>query len=114
LRSSEEGSQKCNIGEKIRTRLQGVQGVTKDRSRNRTESSGDKNLVGMAYRKIKERMLSYDLVPGQRLVFVDLATRLGVSRTPVNIALSILANEDLDHSPSRIRSTRSPGREMPL
>ena len=45
----------------------------------------------MAYRKIKEMMLSYDLVPGQRLVFVDLARRLGVSRTPVNTALSILA-----------------------
>jgi len=56
----------------------------------------------MAYREIKEMMLSYDLVPGQRLVFVDLAKRLGVSRTPVNTALSILANEGfLDFIPNQ-------------
>lgn len=53
----------------------------------------DKNLTQMAYMKIKEMMLNYDIVPGQRLIFVDLAKRLGVSRTPVNNALSILANE---------------------
>jgi DNA-binding GntR family transcriptional regulator len=38
-------------------------------------------------------MLNYDIVPGQRLVFMDLAKQLGVSRTPVNNALSILAKE---------------------
>ena len=47
----------------------------------------------MAYRKIKEMMLGYEIIPGQRLVFVDLAKRIGVSRTPVNNALSILASE---------------------
>jgi DNA-binding GntR family transcriptional regulator len=47
-------------------------------------------------------MLSYDIVPGQRLVFVDLAKQLGVSRTPVNNALSILANEGyLDFVPNQ-------------
>jgi DNA-binding GntR family transcriptional regulator len=62
----------------------------------------DKNLTQMAYRKIKEMMLNYDIVPGQRLIFVDLAKRLGVSRTPVNNALSILANEGfLDFVPNQ-------------
>jgi DNA-binding GntR family transcriptional regulator len=47
-------------------------------------------------------MLAYDIVPGQRLVFVDLAQQLGVSRTPVNNALSILANEGyLDFVPNQ-------------
>lgn len=62
----------------------------------------DKNLTQMAYTKIKEMMLNYDIVPGQRLIFVDLAKRLGVSRTPVNNALSILANEGfLDFVPNQ-------------
>ena len=47
----------------------------------------------MAYRKIKDMMFSYEIIPGQRLVFVDLAKKIGVSRTPVNHALSILASE---------------------
>ena len=52
-----------------------------------------KNLTLAAYDSIKEMMLNYDIVPGQRLVFMDLAKQLGVSRTPVNNALSILAKE---------------------
>jgi len=62
----------------------------------------EENLTQMAYRKIKEMMLNYDIIPGQRLIFVDLANRLGVSRTPVNNALSILANEGfLDFVPNQ-------------
>ncbi len=62
----------------------------------------DKNLTQMAYRRIKEMMLNYDLIPGQRLIFIDLAKRLGVSRTPVNNALSILAYEGfLDFVPNQ-------------
>jgi DNA-binding GntR family transcriptional regulator len=52
-----------------------------------------KNLTLAAYDSIKEMMFNYDIVPGQRLVFMDLAKQLGVSRTPVNNALSILAKE---------------------
>jgi DNA-binding GntR family transcriptional regulator len=60
------------------------------------------NLTQMAYRQIKEMMLTYDLIPGQRLIFVELAKRLGVSRTPVNNALGILANEGfLDFVPNQ-------------
>jgi len=63
---------------------------------------GDENLTQMAYRKIKEMMFNYQIVPGQRLIFVDFAQRLGVSRTPVNNALSILANEGfLDFIPNQ-------------
>jgi len=56
-------------------------------------SKDEGNLTYRVYSKIKEMMLHYQIIPGQRLVFIDLAQRLGVSRTPVNIALSILANE---------------------
>jgi DNA-binding GntR family transcriptional regulator len=55
--------------------------------------NGERSLTQMAYRKIKEMMLNYEIIPGQRLVFVDLAKKIGVSRTPVNNALSNLANE---------------------
>jgi DNA-binding GntR family transcriptional regulator len=61
-----------------------------------------RNLTLAVYYRIKEMMLNYDIVPGQRLVFVDLANQLGVSRTPVNNALSILAKEGyLDFVPNQ-------------
>ena len=64
--------------------------------------NGISNLTDMAYRKIKGMMMNYDIVPGQRLIFVDLAKRLGVSRTPVNSALGILAAEGfLDFVPNQ-------------
>ena len=61
-----------------------------------------KNLTLRVYSDIKQMMLNYDIVPGQRLVFVDLAKELEVSRTPVNNALSILAKEGyLDFVPNQ-------------
>lgn len=61
-----------------------------------------KNLTLTAYESIKKMMLNYEIVPGQRLVFVDLAKQLNVSRTPVNNALSILAKEGyLDFIPNQ-------------
>lgn len=64
---------------------------------------GDKkNLTLAVYDSIKEMMINYNIVPGQRLIFVDLAKQLGVSRTPVNNALSILAKEGyLDFVPNQ-------------
>lgn len=63
---------------------------------------GHKNLTLAAYDTIKEMMFNYDIIPGQRLVFVDLANQLGVSRTPINNALSILAKEGyLDFVPNQ-------------
>lgn len=68
----------------------------------RSELKGRKNLTFAAYDSIKKMMLNYDIVPGQRLVFVDLAKQLGVSRTPVNNALSILAKDGyLDFVPNQ-------------
>lgn len=67
----------------------------------------NKNLTIKVYNQIKDLMLNYELVPGQRLVFVDLAKRLNVSRTPVNNALSILAQEGyLDFVPNQGYSVR--------
>jgi DNA-binding GntR family transcriptional regulator len=65
----------------------------KKKTCNEASQNGERSLTQMAYRKIKEMMLNYEIIPGQRLVFVDLAKKIGVSRTPVNNALSILANE---------------------
>jgi len=41
--------------------------------------NNEKSLTQMVYRKIKEMMLNYEMVPGQRLIFSDLAKRMGVS-----------------------------------
>ena len=71
-----------------------------------------KNLTLRVYDDIKQMMLNYDIVPGQRLVFVDLAKALGVSRTPVNNALSILAKEGyLDFIPNQGYSVHKLTRE---
>ena len=51
------------------------------------------NLALKVYRHIREMMINYEIVPGQRLIFSDLAKRLNVSRTPVNSALTMLAKE---------------------
>jgi len=64
--------------------------------------NGEKNLTQVVYKQIKEMMLNYEIIPGQRLIFNDFAKRLGVSRTPVNNALSILASEGfLDFIPNQ-------------
>jgi DNA-binding GntR family transcriptional regulator len=62
----------------------------------------NKNLTLKVYNQIIDLMLSYEIVPGQRLVFVDLAKQLQVSRTPVNNALGMLAQEGyLDFVPNQ-------------
>lgn len=61
-----------------------------------------KNLTLTVYDQIKQMMFDHNIVPGQRLVFVDLAKQLNVSRTPVNNALGILAKEGyLDFVPNQ-------------
>lgn len=44
---------------------------------------------------LREKILSGDLAPGQRLVEAQLSQWLGVSRTPLRYALSVLASEAL-------------------
>jgi DNA-binding GntR family transcriptional regulator len=45
------------------------------------------------YEHIKNLMLNYEIVPGQKLIFKELARRLEVSRSPLNNACSLLAKE---------------------
>lgn len=49
----------------------------------------------LAYKHIKKQILSCDLEPGQRLVAMELAAEIGLSRTPVREALSRLEQEDI-------------------
>ncbi len=55
--------------------------------------ASDNNLALKIYKNIRRMMLDYEIVPGQRLIFSDLAKRFNVSRTPVNTALAMLAKE---------------------
>ena len=60
------------------------------------------NLTQKVYWKLIRLMRDSEIVPGQRLVFADLAKKLKVSRTPVNNALAILAQEGyLDFVPNQ-------------
>jgi DNA-binding GntR family transcriptional regulator len=62
----------------------------------------ERNLNNLVYQQIKQMMLNYEIIPGQRLTFSELAGKLGVSRTPVNNALTLLAKEGyLDFSPNQ-------------
>jgi DNA-binding GntR family transcriptional regulator len=58
------------------------------------EPSGD-NTQEKAYQYVKEAILGFQLIPGQRLVAADVAAALKVSRTPVREALSRLEQEGL-------------------
>jgi DNA-binding GntR family transcriptional regulator len=49
--------------------------------------------VSKAYSQLRELIIDGRLAPGTRIVEVDLATRLGVSRTPVRDALRLLQQE---------------------
>jgi DNA-binding GntR family transcriptional regulator len=51
------------------------------------------SLSGAAYLALRQRILDLDLPPGTRLVPEELAGQLGVSRTPVRDALSLLARD---------------------
>ena len=53
------------------------------------------SVVSLAYDRIRTLILSGDVAPGTRLGQVDLADRLGVSRTPVREALRRLTGEGL-------------------
>ncbi len=52
-------------------------------------------LAEMAYRQIKLMLLHDELVAGQKLRYQDIAAKLGMSQTPVILALSRLENEGL-------------------
>ncbi|MET0211132.1 MAG: GntR family transcriptional regulator [Burkholderiaceae bacterium] len=60
---------------------------------NATPESAKPMLHTMVYEKIKEDIFDFRMAPGQRYSEQELATRLGVSRTPMRFALHILARE---------------------
>jgi DNA-binding GntR family transcriptional regulator len=53
------------------------------------------SVVDLAYRRIRSLVLDGEILPGARLGQVELAQRLGISRTPVREALRRLAGEGL-------------------
>ncbi len=58
------------------------------------------SLIEDAYRKIKQLIYNQQLIPGQRLVYDDLAKKLNMSRTPIINALNRLAQQGLVKSES--------------
>jgi DNA-binding GntR family transcriptional regulator len=56
---------------------------------------GHLSLKDQAYRLIKEAILAYQFKPGDPLVEADLASQLGISKTPVRDALLELEKEGL-------------------
>ena len=58
--------------------------------------------------RLREMLLSGEFTPGKRLPEIPLANRLGVSRTPLRLALSALEHEGLlEESPTRGYIVRS-------
>ena len=55
---------------------------------------GEKSTLGQAvYERIKEEIFEFGMAPGQRYSEQELANRFGVSRTPLRLALHVLARE---------------------
>lgn len=84
------------VGERTPTALREgnkLSGMTAKRSRrtDRAESRNDR--VTQAYRQLRELIIWGRLAPGTRIIETDVATRLGVSRTPVRSALQRLQQE---------------------
>ena len=61
-----------------------------------------------AYRRIKQLILNQELVPGQKLIYDDLAKRLNMSRTPIINALNRLEQHGLVVSESHRGFTVKP------
>ncbi len=52
-------------------------------------------LFDVVYRRLMDAIIDCTLLPGQRIVQLELATRLGVSRAPVSHALQVLKHQGL-------------------
>lgn len=61
----------------------------------RTSRKDSLSLIEDAYRRIKQLIYNQQLVPGQRLVYDDLAKTLNMSRTPIINALNRLEQQGL-------------------
>lgn len=62
----------------------------------------NRDLLSKAYEDIKQRIIYFDLKPGDRIFESEIARSLGISRTPVREALLILENEGLVERDSRL------------
>ena len=63
--------------------------------KSRTSRKDTNSLIEDAYRRIKQLIYDQQLVPGQRLVYDDLARTLNMSRTPIINALNRLEQQGL-------------------
>lgn len=54
-----------------------------------------KSLSNFVYKEIKNKILSNEFIPGDKLIESDLANEMGVSRTPIREALIKLSEEGL-------------------
>lgn len=66
------------------------------------------SLAALAYTQIKEQILSNRLYPGEVVAAHTLAEIYGMSRSPVNQALTVLANEGLVRAVPRVGYVISP------
>lgn len=57
--------------------------------------SNKKSLSNMVYRDLKDKILKNKLLPGDKLIEMEIASKLDVSRTPVREALKKLEKEGL-------------------
>lgn len=63
--------------------------------------SRKRNLFLKAYEDIKQKIIYFDLKPGDRIFENEIARNLGMSRTPVRESLLVLENEGLVERDSR-------------
>ncbi len=57
--------------------------------------SNKKSLSNLVYRDLKDKILKNQLLPGDKLIEMEIASKLGVSRTPVREALKKLEEDGL-------------------
>ena len=53
----------------------------------------EKTLVDVAYERIRQQICDFELVPGQAVSDFILSKNLGMSRTPIRMALQRLEND---------------------
>jgi DNA-binding GntR family transcriptional regulator len=65
-----------------------------------------RELVAQAYERLRRLIVMGELAPGTRIIAVDIAQRLGISRTPIRSALHILVQEGYIHAAGEGRQSR--------
>src|SRR5215469_7929729 len=65
------------------------------RARKRVPASVNRTQIMRAMLRLREQILSGDFAPGERMSELPLVERIGVSRTPLRLALARLEHEGL-------------------